>query len=405
MFMSLLSEGLKNESVQETDQKVKLTVDGITDTYTVYRVRLSELFFNDQNDRIATWISQYKAENGDDALENISRENYNTIIQSFIENSNKDRMKQTQENIRLLNQQKYGVVLNDGRIIDGNRRFCCLRNLSKTSDNFNYFETVIIDRDYEHSAKQIKMLELQIQIGSEERVDYDPIDRLVGVYRDIEEKKLLSIDEYARSTNQKKPTVKKDLEIAELIVEFLDAIKAPKQYYIARELQLDGPIRELHGALNNIKDEDKKQSFKYIAFNNLLMRPDEDMTRFIRNLKGISKSVYLDEFIEKEEDIAEETLDSIPDDVKVNPEVIANIRTDSEKKELLKRTMTVVDSKVRVKETRDKPNQMLKNAIDALESIDTGIVNKLSEEQKEDMKQNIERVEELVDKIKGAIDV
>ncbi|WP_278244250.1 hypothetical protein [Lachnobacterium bovis] len=29
-------------------------------------------------------------------------------------------------------------------------------------------------------AKQIKMLELQIQIGSEERVDYDPIDRLVG---------------------------------------------------------------------------------------------------------------------------------------------------------------------------------------------------------------------------------
>ncbi len=29
--------------------------------------------------------------------------------------------------------------------------------------------------------------------------------------------------------------------------------------------------------------------------------------------------------------------------------------------------MTVVGSKVKVKETRDKPNQMVKNAIDALE--------------------------------------
>ena len=127
----------------------------------------------------------------------------------------------TQENIKLLNQQKYGVVLNDGRIIDGNRRFTCLRNLSKESDNFNYFETVILEKDYEHSAKQIKMLELQIQIGSEERVDYDPIDRLVGIYRDIEESKLLTEEEYARSTNKKVNTIRRELDIAKLLVEFL----------------------------------------------------------------------------------------------------------------------------------------------------------------------------------------
>ena len=403
--MNLLKDGIENESVQLTSQVVKLTVDGVTSNYPVYRVRLENLYFNDQNDRIATWVSQYKAEYGEDALSRDDLQHYNDVIQEFIEKSNPERIKQTQENIKLLNQQKYGVVLNDGRIIDGNRRYTCLRNLSKESDNFNYFETVVLEKDFEHSAKQIKMLELQIQIGSEERVDYDPIDRLVGIYRDIEDKELLTEEEYARSTNQKVSVVRKELDIARLLVEFLDAIKAPKQYYLARELQLDGPIRELYTALNNISDEDKKQEFKYIAFTNLLMKPDEDMTRFIRNLKGISKSIYLDEFISKEEDIAESVLDDLPEEGKVNSDVISKFRADETTKEDLKRTMTVVGSKVKVKETRDKPNQMVKKAIDALDSIDLEIIKRLTDEQIDDMKANLERLEEVFQEVKEAVNV
>lgn len=403
--MNLLHEGVENESVQLTQQVVKLTVDGITSNYPVYRVRLDNLFFNDQNDRIATWISQYKAEHGEECLSRDNLVHYNDVIQDFIEKSNPEKIKQTQENIRLLNQQKYGVVLNDGRIIDGNRRFTCLRNLSKDSDNFSYFETVILEKDYEHSAKQIKMLELQIQIGAEERVDYDPIDRLVGIYRDIVDNRLLTEDEYARSTNQKVAAVKKELEIAKLLVEFLEAIKAPKQYYLARELQLDGPIRELYGALNNIVDEDKRQEFKYIAFVNLLMKPDEDMTRFIRNLKGISKSVYLDEFLNNEEEIAEAVLDNLPENGKVNSDVISRVRADETIKEELKRTMSVVGSKVKVKETRDKPNQMVKDAIDSLRAIDTEIIKRLTDEQIEDMKANLEQLEELLNEVKEAVNV
>lgn len=404
-FMNLLIEGIQNKTVLATDQMVKLTVDGVTDTYPVYRVRLNNLYYNDQNDRIATWISQYKAEHGDNSLNRDNIEHYNDVIQSFIVKSNEDKIKLTQENIRLLGQQKYGVVLTDGRIIDGNRRYTCLRNLAKEQESFNYFETVILDRDFESNAKQIKMLELQIQIGSEERVDYDPIDRLVGVYRDVEENKLLTVEEYAKSTNQKVSIVKKELEIAQLIVEFLDSIKAPKQYYLARELQLDGPIRELYGALNNINDEDKKQEIKYIAFANLLVKPDDDMTRFVRNLKGISKSVYIDEFIEQEAEIAEEVLDNLPSNKKITSDDISNVRKDDKTKEELKRTMQVVDNKVRVKETRDKPNQMIKDAIDKLKAIDPVILKRLKEEQIDEMKSNIEQLEELIDGIKEELNV
>ena len=53
---------------------------------------------------------------------------------------------------------------------------------------------MIIDRDIEHSAKQIKMLELEIQHGEESKVSYNPGDRLVGVYRDVVENRLLTVE-------------------------------------------------------------------------------------------------------------------------------------------------------------------------------------------------------------------
>ncbi len=404
--MNLLIDGINNGTVQTTDQNVKLTVDGITETYPVYRVKLDNLYYNDQNDRIATWISKYKAEHGEDSLDNKEdREGYNNIIQSFIVNSDGDKIKNTQQNIELLGQQKHGVVLTDGRVIDGNRRYTCLRNLAKKNEKFSYFETVILDRDFVNNAKQIKMLELQIQIGSEERIDYDPIDRLVGLYRDVIENNLLSADEYARSTNQKISVVKKDLEVAVLLMEFLDSINAHRQYYLARELQLDGPIRELHGALNKINDEDKKQQVKYIVFANLALKPDDDMTRFVRNVKNISKSIYLDEFIDKESDVAETVLDNLASSEKVTSEDISNLRKDEESKETLKRTMDVVSSKVKVKETRDKPNQLVKDAIDKLQSIDVEIIKRLKDEQVDDMKSNVEVLQKVLDELKEAINV
>lgn len=405
--MNLLQEGLTNGIVIKTDRAVKMVVDGISETYPVYQVRLENLYFNDQNDRISTWISQYKADNGEDSLNMKDIEHYNTVIQGFVTDSNPDSIKKTQTNIAFFGQKQHGVVLNDGRIIDGNRRFTCLRNLSKDSGGtkHNYFETVILDKDYEHSAKQIKMLELQIQIGEEARVDYNPIDKLVGIYRDIEERKLLTIEEYAKSTNMSKKEVEKQLDISKLLVEFLEAINAPKQFYIARDMDLNGPLVELYAILNKVSDEDKKQEIKYIIFTNLLMQPAGDMTRFIRNVKGIVNSNYIDEFIDKEIDVTEDVLDSLPEVGKVTTSEIAKIKANEAVREQLSRTMDVVSSKVKVTETRNKPNQNLEKAVDLIDGIDKNIIKKLTEEQRENIKDNIERLEELLSDIKEAVNV
>ena len=402
--MNLLRDGITQGFVIKTDRATKLTIDGITETYPIYQIRLDALYYNDQNDRIATWISQYKSDNKTETIDRTDLESYNNTIHEFIVKSNPDKLKSTQKNISFIGQQKYGVVLNDGRIIDGNRRFTCLRNLAVDDPKFNYFEAVILDRDIENSAKQIKMLELHIQIGEEARVDYDPIDRLVGIYNDIIVNKILTMHEYAVSTGaQSDNDVQKEVERAKLLAEFLEAINAPRQFYIARDLNMSNPLIELQAILRKIKDEDKKEEVKYAVFTNCLLQPEGDMTRFLRQLKAVAGSNYLDEFIEKELEIAESVIDNLPEVGQVNKEVINQLRKDEDTKRELRKTMDIVTNKAKASATRDKPNQILLKAVDSIETIDMNIFKKLTNEQKSEIEEHLSSLENLIMQLREAI--
>lgn len=125
-------------------------------------------------------------------------------------------------NISMVGQREPGVTLADGRIIDGNIRFTCIRQLNREGDEVFSFETVILNADIDTGRKKIKMLELAIQHGEEKKVDYSPIEIVIGAYQDIIETELLTIEEYAESTNQSISEVKKRLEVGKLVIEFLD---------------------------------------------------------------------------------------------------------------------------------------------------------------------------------------
>lgn len=62
--MALLTEGIERGNVRETGRVSKLTIDGISQNYKVYQIRLDELYFNPQNDRIRTWMSSYESNGG-----------------------------------------------------------------------------------------------------------------------------------------------------------------------------------------------------------------------------------------------------------------------------------------------------------------------------------------------------
>ena len=402
--MKLLLEGVKEGFVVPTDITRKLTINGMTKVYQVYRIKLSCLYYNDHNDRIASWISKYKDDNGTGALNLEQRETYNDVIQQFIVDSNPLAINKTKANINMVDQREPGVVLNDGRIIDGNRRFTCLRMLAKKEDHFDWFEAVILDKDIKDNQKEIKVLELMIQHGEEGKIDYNPIDRLVGVYNDIIDRKLLTIAEYADATNETEAEVKKRIELAQLMVEFLDFMNAPKQFYIARDLELDGPLIELAAILKKCPDDNTREKMKVSIFNNLLMKPENDMTRFVRQVKSVADTEFLDDFIEEQMQLVEEVKEKLPESVTSAKEVHNMVRQDDVVKDKLSQSMEKAVTKVKRVETRNKPALMLEKGIMSVESIDLNILGKLTPNELQQVKNKADLLGELIQIIQEQID-
>lgn len=402
--MNLLNEGIANNTVHNSKLTMRLTVDNRPEIYPVYEIRLDQLYYNDQNDRIATWISQYKTDNNIEALDMSDIDAYNNLIHGFITDSNPEALKKTQNNIELIGQDKPGVVLPDGRIIDGNRRFTCLRNIEKKTGTTQYFKAVILDRNIDIDRKQVKMLELQLQHGVDKPVDYDPIDRLVGIYNDIIDKKLLTIPEYARSINQPENELKKDVELAKLMVEYLEFLNAPKKFHLIRTMNLDGPLHELYGILKKCKSEDEKEDLKNIVFTNFLMQPSGDMTRYIRQIKKIVDSPrFLQEYIDDQLGHAEKVCEIIEDKPAASEASISEIKSHEDIKEDLAHSTEKWVNKVNGETTRNKPAQQIEKAINDLEDIDVNIFKKLSDEQLGKVRDNLVELLDIAKTIEEAL--
>ena len=402
--MNLLTNGIVQEVVFPTQLTRKLTIDGVTSAYPVYRVRLDQLYYNDQNDRISTWISKYKAEHDGQSPSTTQRDAYNNLIETFIVESNPDSIRKTQNNIVLVDQREPGVVLADGRIIDGNRRFTCLRRLAAKNDKFNYFETVILDRNIESSAKQIKLLELSIQHGEESKVDYNPIDRLVGIYNDIIDTRMLSVEEYARSTNESLAEVRHKVELANLMVDFLDFINAPKQFYLARDMELYSSLDELSKLLRKCHTEDEKADLKNSVYCNILMNTQGDMARFLRRLKTIVDSDHRDDFFAEQNDLAVEVLDMLPTNGKVTIDTIRDdVRTNLDVRDSLARSVEKAEMKTKKAESLNRPIQLAEKATNFIDEIDTHIFDKMNDSDLQRLKKQlgkltarIQEIEELI---------
>lgn len=400
--MNLLAVGLQNGLIHKTEETKQLTIDGISKIYPVYKIKLDVLYYNDQNDRIATWISSNKNE-----LENMKNQNrvaYNDKIQEFITKSNESALNKTKKNIQIMGQQEVGVVLLDGRIIDGNRRFTCLRNIEKELVETQYFKAVILEQDIERDSKQIKLLELFLQHGVDKIVDYNPIDKLIGIYNDLinEDTKLLTIKEYAKATSRDEKDIKKDIEIANLVVEFLAFIDSDKKFHLARELSLDGPLRELYLILNKCKTEDQKHDIKNIVFAQLLVQSTTDMTRYIRKISTIaSNKKYLNDYIEENQETLEKVCDVITNDMDIDD--VKKIRNERELGESFSDKVDKFVIKVDADVTKNLPATQIKKAIVNIESIEFQIISKLKQEQKNEILEKINELEQLLNQIKGEI--
>ena len=366
-----------------------------------------KLYYNDQNDRIATWISQYKADNKINSIDMKNKEEYNNIIHQFITESNPKALSKTQKNIALVGQEQPGVVLADGRIVDGNRRFTCLRNIQEETGNTQYMNAVILERDITGNAKEIKMLELYLQHGVDKPVDYDSIDRLVGIYNDIVDKKLLSITEYAKSVNLSEREIKREVDKAKLMVEFLEFIDAPKQFHLARKLNINDPLKELNTIMKQCKDEDRREDLKNVFFANLLIRPKGDATRYVRDIKKIAIDTnFLDNYLEEQMELTEKVCDLLEECGDINEEVInEKILTQNELQNAFEHSTEKWVTKSNSKASKTLPAQLIEKAYEQLDNVDTNVFKKLSDDEKDNIRSKLDLVQEMIDSIRGELDV
>lgn len=279
----------------------RLTIDGVNKVYNSYRFPISKLYYNDLNGRIASYIEEYNDTHDDNVseLKELDLDSYNNKLAQYIIDSAVDKGKSfelTLKDIEEKGQQIPGVILTDGRIIDGNRRFTALQKLYKKTGNprFSYFEAVCLkapETNDKNDWKIIKSLELNLQFNVDEKKEYNRIDELVSFYRDVMDDATKMFDEksYCFASGLSKTKFNNNKKVVAIMLDYLEWRGKPKAFYILKNEKLDGPIEDIAKATSKMSDEEWN-SKKDIIYQYMTIVDEGDRTRNIRELLKSSKN-------------------------------------------------------------------------------------------------------------------
>lgn len=410
-----LNELIKNGDIEKTTLTKRLTIGGETKDYPVYKFPLEYLYYNDQNGRINTVYHQYIS-NHRKLTPEIGDSKYNEIFEKFIFESKKQALKDTQISISEKGQQEPGVILSDGRVIDGNRRFTALRRIQRDTNIKHYFEAVILSFDIKNKIdeKKIKELELDLQLAREERIGYDPIDRIFDVYNTIEVQKLMTLEEYKQASGAGNTRgINRDIRLARLIIKFLDII-APNQnpidkFYLARELKLDGPIEDIEGTINKLKDNKETITQNVLATLAVyIAKSDEGDGDITRKMRSIKKNIlnnpdikkhyieatdsHVDEIIECFEDNPVEKVEDLRKNIESNPDALAAANS-------LLQTTNRLSNKGEAAADRRQSLVKLQEIRDTLEDLSSEDLKELHEKEFFEVKEILQEIRDLAFKL------
>lgn len=410
-----LNKLIEEKSIEKTTLTKRLTIGGKTKDYPVYKFPLEYLYYNDQNGRINTVYHQYISNHGKLTPE-IGDSKYNEIFEKFIFESKKQALKDTQISISEKGQQEPGVILSDGRVIDGNRRFTALRRIQKETKIQQYFEAVILSFDISNKIdeKKIKELELDLQLGRQERVSYDPIDRIFDVYNTIEVQKLMTPEEYKKASGAGNTKgINKDLRLADLIIKFL-SIVAPNEnpidkFYLARELKLDGPLEDIERTINKLKKDKETITQNILTILAVQIAKsevgDRDITRKIRDVKYniLDNPEMKEHFISA----TDEHVDNIIDFFESNPidkasDLKNNLNNNLEIAEVsskLLQTTNRLSNKGQITANRRQSLVKLQEIRDTLEDLSSEDLKELHEEEFFEAKEILQEIRDLAFKL------
>ena len=401
--------------VKELKRKgeMRLRLNDKVENRETYEIPLDRLYYNDRNGRIATFIDEERVRAGHSrqeilALKQDDVERYNDLIGRAVkEAEKKDSYEKTLRDVQEKGQMVPGVVLADGRIIDGNRRFTVLRELyrKKGEQRFSTFEACVLDVPEGKDAwRAIAILELELQENRDEKRDYSPIDKNVSFYKLCLNKETKTLDErtyqtYSGATDKEMAQMKSQVE---LMLEYLEWRGTPQAFYLLKEEELHGPIVEIANRKKKMTDDFWINHRDY--FFAMLSNLSGDKTRQIREvLEMAAKNPSRYESLERqlqEKDYLQRTGNLLTKE----GEGLLNGK-DGAERNVLKNELeevlsdNIVESK---KETsQNKPVTLMKDALSRCQKIMWQDIRETTRENREELQLLLQQLEQELAKIKG----
>lgn len=369
-----------------------------SETFPVYRVPLKYLYYNKENDRISTEVIRYCTEHQMELPED--REEFNRIFEELIVKSKKDAIEKTQRSIANRGQDNPGVTLKDGRVVDGNRRFTCLRRIQDDTNEEQYFETIILDFDYKNDYKYIKSLELELQMGVDEKVKYNPIDRLFGVYKSIRIEKAFTVEEYAALFDDYSvKEVNSDLALADLMCEYLEFQGTPGKYYIAKDMDLEGTLHEIPAILEKVRKKNPSliDDVKLRVFSCIATGVSSRLNLFMRDIKSVVDEGNLEQYLADTEESVEEVMEVIQSSpIESYNDLAEGIRSRDDLKDKLIQPVTTQKKSIDSRKLKKAPIKNSKDAFSSLSAIHIDTLSEMNGEDREELKKILFKLEEKI---------
>ncbi|HAR58300.1 MAG TPA: hypothetical protein DCR62_06105 [Acholeplasmatales bacterium] len=385
-IMDLNQNGnLQDWGIERTSKQKTIPWKEETEEYDVYKIPLDILAYNLRNGRMFMEVKKFESEEKISLaqLKEDDIENYNNEVENLIWSTNEEKNEHTKNDIAKYGQIEPGVVLDDGTVIDGNRRFTCLRRLHREFPNeekYKYFLAAIIKVDGQKITKKLlKEYELRVQFGSDEKVGYNTINMNMSIYELIEKNESKDFDytTVAELVNKSVADINKICKTCRLVEEFLIYIGKEGEYQIAETKNIYWPLEPLVTYFNNdgrnltlLEKEERKNLF----FDYLLTLDVPLPTQNLRD--GLIKKIFknqseTNDLINKHKNIIGDKIQDVIETSTTTEEFLENINAlkQSESANEDKKIYEDKLNKISTKSQLDLPIKECQRALETLQGV------------------------------------
>ena len=411
-----------------TDGKGKrIRYCGEVKTFIEYEIPMDLIIYNVENGRIASLVKSYEREHS--SLNPEKEEDAKQIAQ-FLYDSNDIANKKTKRNIVANGQLETGIITCDGVLVDGNRRVSLMRQIISDSSfstseraRCEKFRAIVLPEDAD--KKEILRLETTFQMGADEKVGYNAIEKYLHA-QDLSDQGFSTSDISEFMNLDGATEVTKLLEIKQLIDEYLEYFgldglytRLPKGF--EDDLQkLNTAIRKIkNGSINwipttrltEVENDLKCISFDYIRLN--AKSPDGFEFRSIASTSNANFLVNEDiwnQFVKSWQDATNDITET-PIEVVLSKATTTNESSrllearDNEwrtnVKDNLMEAFNDAQTTLNNKKEKEKPGVLFKRALNALQQID--LENLGAATDKSDIIKYIKQVKTICDNVSNKV--